>query len=281
VKALLIQLRSWKSSVKVMLLTACVYSCAPAADRDIIVQDQIEFIQVPAGAFMMGASDFDRAELTSQKHWSRFEEYERPYHSVTLSKPFLLSRCEITQGQWKAVMGKNPSAFKGDDLPVESVSWDDVQQFITKLEEKSKTRYRLPTEAEWEYCCRAGSTNSFGLDRLDGIVSPRNIACQAWFRANSDNRTHPVGQKHPNAWGFYDMQGNVWEWCEDWFAADFYDKSPTLDPVNRETSPERIIRGGSWFLDWSNIRASVRSGNPPGSRTQYIGFRLACDLGPE
>src|SRR5262249_42281529 len=160
--------------------------------------------------------------LQEQKLWTRFDECERPAHPVTLTKPFLLSKCEVTQQQWKEVMGKNPAAFKGDSLPVESVSWDDVQQFIQKLSARSKGHYRLPTEAEWEYCCRAGSTNAFGLGKFYETLAPKNIPCQAWYRADSNSQPHPVGEKHRNAWGFYDMHGNVWEWCQDWYSADFY-----------------------------------------------------------
>src|SRR5690242_16769524 len=144
----------------------------------------------------MGTSDAGCAVLLDQKVWTRFNECERPPHQVTISTPFLLSRFEVTQNQWKEVMGKNPSAFKGDLLPVESVSWDDVQQFIRKLNEKSKGHYRLPTEAEWEYCCRSGSTNLFGLDPFSELCTAEKFACVAWSRANSENRTHPVGEKN-------------------------------------------------------------------------------------
>jgi len=262
-----------------MLLLAWLASGpSPAAELEVIKQDQMEFIAVPAGSFMMGASDADCAFLKEQKLWNRFVEWERPAHWVTLSRPFLLARCEVTQEQWKAIMGKNPSAFKGDPLPVETVSWEDVQEFIKKLNAKVKGRYRLPSEAEWEYCCRAGGTGAFGLGKFYEELAIKNMPCQAWFRADSSNHTHPVGEKHPNAWGFFDMQGNVWEWCQDWCAPDYYTKAPAIDPVNLEPSVERVFRGGSWFLDSASLRASSRSGNVPTFRSQYVGFRLAADL---
>ena len=143
-------------------------------------------------------------------------------------------------------MGKNPSAFKGDTLPVESVSWNDVQQFIAKLKERSHATYRLPTEAEWEYCCRAESTNLFAYAIHYEAVSERNLGCYAWYRADAENHTHPIGQKKPNLWGLYDMAGNVWEWCQDWYAPDYYARSPAQDPVNNQPAVERVFRGGSW-----------------------------------
>ena len=267
----------WWSWAAAILLAGCIANDLAAADLDVVTRDQIEFVWIPAGAFTMGTSDDDRAQLQDQKLWARFDECERPAHRVTISKPFLLARCEMTQKQWKAIMGKNPSAFKGDTLPVESVSWEDVQQFIKKLNEKSTLKYRLPTEAEWEYCCRAGGTNFFGLGKFYDTLNTRQIACHAWFRADSDSGTHPVGEKHPNAWGLFDMHGNVWEWCQDWYSGDYYARSPGIDPLNHEPSTERVFRGGSWFLDWTKLRASSRSGNVPTFKSQYVGFRLACD----
>ena len=226
----------------------------------------------------MGTTDEQRASLIEQKAWSRFEECERPARKITIPKPFFIGQYEVTQKQWEAVMKKNPSAFKGDNLPVESVSWDDVQAFIQKLNEKGGGKYRLPTEAEWEYSCRAGSADIFGSGTNGIAVLSGNLNDYAWFRANAENRTHPVGEKNPNAWGLYDMHGNVWEWCQDWYAADFYVRAPARDSLNVGPSTERVLRGGSWFLDWQNLRASFRSGNLPSFKSQYVGFRLARDL---
>jgi formylglycine-generating enzyme required for sulfatase activity len=226
----------------------------------------------------MGTTDDEKDALVGQKAWTPFEECERPAHPVTVSRPFLISKYEITQRQWKTVVGKNPSAFKGDDLPVDSVSWNDVQQFITKLKERSHGPYRLPTEAEWEYCCRAESTNLFGYGAHYEPVSDRNLSCYAWFRADANNRTHAVGEKKPNLWGLYDTEGNLWEWCQDWYAPDFYARSPAKDPLNNQPAVERVFRGGSWFLDWRNLRAAYRSGNLPDFKSQYVGFRLVREI---
>jgi formylglycine-generating enzyme required for sulfatase activity len=254
-----------------------VISSALAADFDTVSDAHGEFVFIPAGTFQMGTTDAERSWLLEQKAWSQFNECELPAHQVTISKPFLMGKFEVTQRQWKQVMGNNPSAFKGEDLPVDSVSWEEVMRFLQKINHDTPAKYRLPTEAEWEYCCRADSTNAFGLGRSGETVAPVHVACYAWFRGDADNRTHPIGEKRPNAFGLYDMHGNVWEWCQDWYAPDFYSRSPKVDPCNTEPSTERCFRGGSWFLDWANLRASYRSGNLPSFKSQYVGFRLVRD----
>jgi formylglycine-generating enzyme required for sulfatase activity len=145
------------------------------------------------------------------------------------------------------------------------------------LGEKGGGKYRLPTEAEWEYCARAGGTNSFGLGPDRDLVATNNLAEYAWYRGDAESKTHEVGKKKPNAWGLCDMHGNVWEWCQDWYAADYYAKAPATDPQNAEPSTERVMRGGSWFLDWPHLRAANRSGNGPAFKSQYVGFRLVRD----
>lgn len=162
---------------------------------------------------------------------------------------------QVTHALWKEVIGFNPSRFKGDDLPVEMVSWNGCQDFIKKLNELDKEYiYRLPTEAEWEYCCRAGSTTEycFGDDESD-------LKDYAWYRDNSEQKTHPVGQKKPNAWGLYDMHGNVWEWCED-----KYDRAGSY----------RVLRGGSWGSSPVFLRSAFRISGEPGYRSGHVGFRL-------
>ena len=153
---------------------------------------------------------------------------------------------EVTQEQYERVMGKNPSRFKGPQLPVERVSWKAAVSFCTKLsafpEEQAAGRtYRLPTEAEWEYACRAGSTTDFCFGDAEWGLDD-----YAWYEDNSDHRTHPVGQKRPNAWGLYDMHGNVWEWCADWHDEAYYEASPVDDPQGPATGVDRVGRGGSW-----------------------------------
>jgi len=188
---------------------------------------------IPAGTFTMGGSGSDEKK-----------------HEVTLTKPFWLGRTEVTQGQWEAVMGNNPSHFKGKDLPVEQVSWDDAQEFCKKLNEKSLLpagwQWALPTEAQWEYACRAGTTGDYA-DSLDDM---------AWYSANIDSKTHAVATKKANAWGLHDMHGNVWEWCADRYGA--YPTGAVTDPTGSNSGSIRVARGGSWNC----VGAGCRSASP-------------------
>jgi formylglycine-generating enzyme required for sulfatase activity len=215
----------------------------------------MDFVLIPAGTFKMGSDTGDSDE--------------KPVHEVRLSKAFYLGKHEVTQGQWQAVMGSNPSYFKGEaTLPVEQVSWEDVQEFLRKLNAKEGgTKYRLPTEAEWEYAARAGSTTaySFGNDE-------RQLGDYAWYFANSGSKTHPVGQKKPNAWGLYDMHGNVWEWVQDWYGP--YSAGSAVDPAGPSSGSRRVFRGGSWIFDARLCRSAYRYRVTPGSRIHYLGVRL-------
>jgi formylglycine-generating enzyme required for sulfatase activity len=225
----------------------------------------MEFMLIPAGEFMMGSSATDKRVLDN----------ERPQHRVTISKPFYLGKFEVTQGQWEAVMGNNPSYFKGRKNPVEQVSWDDVQVFIQRLNQKEGTKkYRLPTEAEWEYAARAGTTStySFGNDA-------RSLGQYAWYEGNSGKKTHPVGQKEPNAWGLYDMHGNVREWVQDWYGERYYSSSPPTDPKGPSSGSLRVFRGGGWLSFAGGCRSACRFDFRPGYRGDGGGFRLA--LSPE
>ena len=264
----------------IVLLTLFFFSLfgAGAAEFQVVTNDGFVLVEIPAGTFTMGTTEEQRDALIEQKVWTRFENCELPAHVVTISKPFFVGKNEVTQKQWEGVMEKNPSAFKGEDLPVESVSWEAVQEFLKKVNEKSGSKYRLPTEAEWEYCCRSGGTNFFGLGTNHLPVSRDKLGEYAWYRANSENQTHAVGEKKSNAWGLHDMHGNVWEWCQDWYRADYYSRAPAKDPINDTSSPERVFRGGSWFLEWRNLRAAFRSGNIPSFKSQYVGFRLVKEI---
>ncbi len=203
-----------------------------------------------------------------------FTDDERGYQ-VTVTEGFYIQTTEVTQGQWKAVMGNNPSVFKncGDDCPVENVSWDDVQVFIQKLNQMEGTdKYRLPSEAEWEYACRAGSATNFyyGNDET-------KLGEYAWYDKNCREQTHPVGQKKPNAWGLHDVHGNVWEWCQDWESEDY----PSGHSVNTErpsSGSNRVLRGGGWGSLAERCRASHRFNLPPFGRHGSVGFRITRTL---
>jgi formylglycine-generating enzyme required for sulfatase activity len=198
---------------------------------------------------------------------------EHPLHSVKITKPFYLQTTEVSQAQWKEVMGDNPSFFKdcGHDCPVEEVSWDDAQKFISKLNQMEGTnKYRLPTEAEWEYACRAGTKTTYSFDEVDKLGE------YAWYAANSGGQTHPVGTKKPNAWGLYDMHGNVWEWCQDWYGD--YPSDSVVDPKGSDSGQYRVLRGGSWYYAAGRIRSAIRSGFNPDSPSISFGFRVARDL---
>jgi formylglycine-generating enzyme required for sulfatase activity len=224
----------------------------------------MKFVLIPAGEFTMGSSASDKQRESDEKQ-----------HKVKILKPFYLQTTEVTQAQWKAVMGNNPSHFKGDDLPVEQVSWDDVQEFLKKLSRKERVKYRLPTEVQWEYVCRAGSTGRFCFGDDDSKLGE-----YAWYVPNSLKKTYPVGMKKPNAWGLYDMHGNVWEWCQDWYDKDYYGKSPANDPQGPSSGSLRVLRGGSWGSGaWSGYARSCRSANrywgEPTIPVSSIGFRVS------
>ena len=196
---------------------------------------------------------------------------EETQHRVTLSQGFHLGATEVTQAQWESVMGSNPSNFKGRDLPVEQVSWEDAMSFCRKLTERERAAgrltagdaYTLPSEAQWEYACRAGTTGAYAGD----------LESMAWYDPNSGGKTHAVGTKRANAWGLYDMHGNVYEWCSDWYEA--YPSGSVADPTGARSGPDRVNRGGSWYNDASYCRSAPRSGDDPGGRSRYLGFRLA------
>ena len=190
-------------------------------------------------------------------------------HEVRISKPFYLGKYEVTQKEWQAVMGSNPSRFTGDaNLPVESVSWQDVQAFIQKLNAKEGgTRYRMPTEAEWEYAARAGTTTTYSFGNNEGQLGEH-----AWYAANAGSKMHPVGQKKPNAWGLHDMHGNVWEWVQDWYGP--YVAGTVTDPQGPSSGAGRVHRGGGWNAGAGFCRAAIRGGVAPGYRYDGRGFRL-------
>ena len=207
----------------------------------------MEMVWCPPGTFMMGSP--------ANEEWRHYNE---TLHQVTLTKGFWMAKTEVTQAQWQSVMGNNPSAHKGDDLPVERVSWNACQKFC------QKAGLSLPTEAEWEYACRAGSTEQFG--------GTGNLEDMGWYSVNSQYTTHPVGQKQPNAWGLYDMHGNVYEWCQDWLRGD-YPSGAVTNPTGADNSGERVRRGGSYTTSASDYRSANRKADEPHLSYDYYGFR--------
>lgn len=238
----------------------------------------MEFVLIPAGTFFMGSDDSD----------TEAKDDEKPRHKVTISKPFYLSRYEVTQEHWESLMGNNPYSlartygsrwdsllekpgrFKGPKNPA-TVSWNDAQAFITKLNAlEGHERYRLPTEAEWEYAARAGSTTKYSFGDDAGTLGR-----YAWYGEDFENgSTHPVGQKEPNAWGLYDMYGNVWEWVQDCYDARYYMKSPSTDPTGPQSGSKHVVRGGSWHETADDWRSAFRRDYPSDYRGISIGFRL-------
>jgi formylglycine-generating enzyme required for sulfatase activity len=215
-------------------------------------------VYVQGGTFTMGCTSEQGNDCESD---------EKPTHQVTLSS-FYINKYEVTQALWSAVMGSNPSRFKGcDQCPVEQVSWNAVQEFIRKLNAMTGRRYRLPTEAEWEYAARGGR-NSRGY-KYSGSNNPGQVA---WFRDNSSDKTHPVGQKQANELGLYDMSGNVYEWCSDWYG-DYSSQSQT-DPKGPSSGSYLVYRGGSWTYGSWDIRLSDRNSSLPEFSYGSLGFRL-------
>ena len=219
---------------------------------------EFRMVAIEGGTFQMGASEQD----------SSAESDEKPAHQVTLDG-FSIGETEVTQELWKAVMGSNPSYLTDDNkLPVEQVSWDDCHTFITKLNELTGQNFRLPTEAEWEYAARGGN-QSQGY-KYSGSNTNDEVA---WYESNSDSETHHVASKKANELGLYDMSGNVWEWCQDWYGS--YSASAQTNPTGPSTSSRRVSRGGSWGSSAGGCRVSYRGGTAPSRACDYLGFRLA------
>ena len=217
----------------------------------------IEMVKVEAGSFDMGAT----SEM--QNPYSD----EKPVHRVTLTNNYYVGKYEVTQALWQAVMGSNPSKFKGADLPVEQVSWNDCQDFVSKLNAMTGKRFRLPTEAEWEYAARGGKKS-----RGYQYSGSNTLGDVAWYYDNSGNKTHAVGTKQPNELGIYDMTGNVWEWCQDWY--DSYSSSPQTNPTGAASGSGRVRRGGGWFYSAGFCRSSFRGYYTPDYRFSILGLRL-------
>lgn len=218
----------------------------------------MELVCVAGARFSMGDVFGDR------------EPDERPVHAVSLAS-YCLGRYPVTQAQWEAVAGHNPSAHPGSERPVDSVSWEDCREFLAKLSEKSGVHFRFPTEAEWEYAARSGG----GLDKWAGTSREDEVNAFAWFVGNSRGSSQPVGLKRPNRLGFHDMSGNVWEWCQDWYGERYYGASPEEDPPGAPAGARRVARGGSWADDRELLLTVWRGALQPGFRLKTHGLRVA------
>jgi formylglycine-generating enzyme required for sulfatase activity len=237
-----------------LALAATTLEAQTPSDKTMVNSIGMEFVLISAGTFQMGSEDG--------------EGDERPVHRVTISRPFYLGKYEVTQAQWQTVMETNPSLFQGEPRrPVEQISWEDAQAFINKLNAREGTTvYRLPTEAEWEYAARAGTTTaySFGND-------VERLGAYAWYRQNAERHTHPVGQLQPNAWGLYDMHGNVWEWVQDWYGR--YAAQAITDPRGPTAGSHRMRRGGGWNNEAKYCRSANRY-SAVGFRDDFLGLRI-------
>jgi formylglycine-generating enzyme required for sulfatase activity len=218
----------------------------------------MKLVIVPAGTFLMGSPPEEK-----------MMQEEELQHPVRLSRPFRMSTTEVTQRQWMQIMESNRSNHMGDDLPVEKVSWPGASEFCKRLSIKEGVTYRLPTEAEWEYACRAGSDSPFGgTGQIDDM---------AWYEANSGGQTHPVGLKNPNAWGLFDMHGNVAEWCSDFYAPEYPD-GEAVDPTGPLEGKYRVVRGGSYAYFPASSRSAARSSLPESYQVPHTGFRVVKEV---
>lgn len=247
----------------------------PVAGEVITNSIGMTLVYVPSGVFTMGSNDG--------------ESDEKPMRGVEISKGFYMGQYEVTQSQFSLIMGRNPSHFQTGKVlekgglfrkakkveirtanhPVEQVSWKDAVEFCRRLSRTDGRAYGLPTEAQWEYACRAGASTAFSFGtRISGLRD------HGWYKSNSDGKTHPVGSRKPNAFGLFDMHGNVWEWCSDWYGSDYYSKAFSIDPENKESATFRVLRGGSWDEDASSCRSANRYRYDPANRFDSDGFRV-------
>lgn len=231
----------------------------------------MKFVWIPPGSFLMGSSKEEKSR-----------KQDETQHKVTLTKGFYMGVYTVTQEQWKAVMGNNPSKFliaSEKNLPVEQVNWSECQEFLKKLQEKEGRPYRLPTEAEWEYACRAGTSTPFYCGETISTDQANYNGNYLYGNGNGNGKkgiyrekTMPVGSFPPNPWGLYDMHGNVWQWCQDWFEEQ-YPKKDVVDPVGM-TGESRVLRGGSWIDNPLECRSAYRGGSRPALRHSLVGFRV-------
>ncbi|MCY3002281.1 MAG: formylglycine-generating enzyme family protein [Planctomycetota bacterium] len=270
----------------ILMVGAALFGASCAENKDVAARralDTVAFVRIEPGEFTMG-SDVGQPS-------------ERPAHSVRITKAFELGKFELTQAQWEGVMGSNPSTRSvGPDYPVTHVSWNEAQEFCKRASKLTGRTWRLPTEAEWEYACRAGTTTAFSFGD-----EPELLDAHGWYFRNSGNsplpadtvwdfnrafelegwgcRARPVGTKLPNPWGLHDMHGNVWEWCSDFYGAESYALPGSgVDPVGPTYGERRVVRGGSWIIGTADCRSSARYAIEANDRNAYYAFRVARSL---
>lgn len=265
-----------------MIFVPGFISPASAAEREASFTNSLDmsFVMVPAGSFDMGSPEGDEDARGDEK----------PLHRVTISRPFFIGQCEVTQEQWEEVMGANPYDTERSNMFIHipgmegrlrhpenpaTVSWEDAQEFISRLNEREgHALYRLPTEAEWEYAARAGTATRYSFGDSDD-----DLERYAWYGEGfTFGSTHPVGTKQPNPWGMYDVHGNVWEWVQDRYDAGYYAVSPAVDPQGPESGTKHAVRGGSWHASADSWRSAFRKAYPPDYRGISIGFRLVREI---
>ncbi len=261
-------MKARRTQLFILPLLACIAfglgaEAQPQANAGQVITNSVgmRLATIPSGKFTMGSPDSEPGRITNET-----------LREVSFEKPFYIGVTEVTQKQWREVMGTDPSFFKGDDLPVEHITWQEAVEFCERLSRRENKRYRLPSEAEWEYACRAGTTTAYNT----GDGEPALMEA-GWFLKNGANKTHPVGQKKPNAWGLYDMHGNVSEWCADRAKGDPDTFTSESGLVNEEIASARDHRGGSWGLGASDCRSASRHRNQ--GRFQYfdLGMRVVCE----
>ena len=282
-KRLAVEKRRIENEIRQELERKILFSVGKILLKDGVI---LEMVQIPPGTFMMGS----RANSYEENSWSWLigekviegefgRSEDEAQHEVTIGKTFWIGKFPVTQNEYEAVIGENPSSFKNGDYPVEHVNWSDAKAFCQKLNRTYKKylpvdyQFDLPTEAQWEYACRAGTSTALnnGTNLISDICP--NLHKVGWYRNNSNNTPHPVGQKNANFWGLYDMHGNIWEWCRDWYGK--YPLQKVIDPTGPAVGAAKIIRGGCWFNLAKDCRSANRIGINPTYRNRYMGFRIA------
>jgi len=250
-----------KSMIKLLAFSLLIFVQQIVQSEESKGSMGLSFIKIEPGCFEMG----------QDKKFKESSDAELPKHRVCIQNPFYIGETEVTQKIWEEIMGNNPSKIKGLYRPVDKVSWYDVQEFIKRLNEREGVNYyRLPTEAEWEYAARGGTTTVYSFGDKEAALKE-----YAWYaNLGYHGSSHDVAQKKPNPLGLFDMHGNVWEWVQDWYSATYYSESPQNDPKGPDTGKYKVYRGGSWVGKAVNLRSSVRFSGLPVTKTHDIGFRL-------